>query len=96
MTYAALSLAYSSLWNQVDEEVGKDPRLSQMLIDLLQDPQSHPGFSTSRGRLYFEGKVVLPRTSAVSLLLLAEFHDSVVGGHSGFLRTLKKVAGVVY
>ena len=54
-----------------------------------------PGFQLKRGRLFAVGRVVLPASSNQIPLLLAEYHDSPMGGHSGFLCTYKKLAAVV-
>jgi hypothetical protein len=48
------------------------------------------------GLLYHEGRVVIPKNSPRIAWLLHEFHDTAVGGHSGFLRTYKKVSSLVY
>ncbi|KAL5572823.1 hypothetical protein UlMin_022420 [Ulmus minor] len=46
--------------------------------------------------LFYKGRLVLPKPSKWITRLLHEFHDSLVGGHSGFFRTLKRMSGNVF
>lgn len=49
-----------------------------------------------RGCLLYKGSVVLPKGSPKIPLLLQEFQDSPIGGHAGYLRTYKRLAGLFY
>ena len=95
MMFGAISQLHSALWQQVDEEVRRDPHLNSIVQQLLVDEAAVPGFQLQGNRLFANGKVVLPPSSSQIPLLLAEFHDSPMGGHSGFLRTYKRLAAVV-
>ncbi|XP_019435934.1 PREDICTED: uncharacterized protein LOC109342399 [Lupinus angustifolius] len=44
----------------------------------------------------YHGRLVLAATSILIPTLLTEFYSSLVGGHSGFLRTYKCIAGNLY
>lgn len=50
----------------------------------------------ARGCLWHKGKLVLPAKSSRIPLILEEFHSIVWGGHSGVLRTFKRVTNVFY
>ena len=63
---------------------------------LLADPSSQTGFQLKGGRLYHEGRIVVPKQSPRFAWILHEFHDTVVEGNSGYLRTYKKNSSVVY
>ena len=67
-----------------------DEKLRVIMQDMLQNPHSHPGFQMQKGRLKYEGKLVLPRRSLKITLVMQELHDSVSGGHSGFFKTYKE------
>ena len=45
---------------------------------------------------HYKDCLVLSRTSKLIPTMLNTFHDSVVGGHSGFLRTYKRLASELY
>lgn len=96
MTFNAMSVIQSPVWEQVDTAVQHDEQLNRIKLEVLQQHDSHPGFSVYRGRLYYEGRIVIPKGSDLIPTLIAEFHSSNVGGHSGLLRTYKRMAAVVY
>ena len=78
------------------KEVNKDDRLSKIIRDLLVNSISHPRYFLQGNKLFFKGKLVLPRTSSQILILLVEFHNSLIGGHFGFFRTYKRLIAIVY
>ncbi|RDX90216.1 putative mitochondrial protein, partial [Mucuna pruriens] len=57
---------------------------------------SHPGYTLQGNKLLSKNRLVLPRTSARIPLFLADFYNSVVGGHSGLFRIYQRLAGLVY
>ena len=40
--------------------------------------------------------VLARRSTRIPLILLKEFHDSIVGGHSGYFKTYKRIAALLY
>ncbi|XP_061343289.1 uncharacterized protein LOC133289385 [Gastrolobium bilobum] len=81
---------------EIDKEVQADNRLRGIIQNLLEDPASHPGFQLHGGRLFFKDRLVLSKSSRFISSILSEFHDSCIGGHSGFSRTFKRMVGVVF
>ena len=79
-----------------DEEVRKDGHLTTILQEVMIGSPKYPGFSVKGGHLLFKGSLVLPKTSSLIPMLLQEFHASPIGGHSGYLRTYKRLAGLFY
>lgn len=75
----------------MEEEVQGDEKLKAIVQALLADPTSQTGFQLKGGRLYHEGRIVVPKQSPRIAWFLHEFHDTAVGGHSGYLRTYKKM-----
>ncbi|RVW83267.1 Transposon Tf2-12 polyprotein [Vitis vinifera] len=61
------------------------------LMRLLDDPDAYPRYSLDHGILLYKGRLVLPKASPLVPALLQEGHASVVGGHSGFLWTYKRL-----
>ncbi|KAI5418581.1 hypothetical protein KIW84_042997 [Lathyrus oleraceus] len=81
---------------QIQHEVRNDPYLKKVMADLHVNPTSQPGFQLIKGRLFYHGRLVLSAESKCIPLMLQEFHSSSTGGHSGFLRTYRRLAGNLY
>ncbi|KAI5416307.1 hypothetical protein KIW84_041381 [Lathyrus oleraceus] len=96
MQYSHITTVQSEAWNGLEEEVQQDEKLKGIVQALLADPLSQKGFQLKGGRLYYEGRIVVPKGSPRISWILNEFHDTAVGGHSGYLRTYKRISSVVY
>ncbi|KAJ9564989.1 hypothetical protein OSB04_000955 [Centaurea solstitialis] len=92
----AVSFPVWSQLQQIQHEVQNSKVLQDITLDLQRGSQSRPGFSLHNGVLLHKGRLVLASDSLVIPEVLAEFHSSVTGGHSGFLRTYKRIAMNVY
>ncbi|KAI5426518.1 hypothetical protein KIW84_032089 [Lathyrus oleraceus] len=78
------------------DEVKDDPKIQDMIQTVLSAPDSKPGYSVKQGVLFYHGRLVLSPKSPSIPLLLEEFHCIPTGGHSGFLRTYRKLADNLY
>jgi hypothetical protein len=96
MQYATIAMVQCEAWEGLEEELQEDEKLKKLIQDLLTNPVSHPGYQIKGGKLFHEGRLVIPKQSPRIAWILHEFHDTAIGGHSGFLRTYKKIAGLVY
>ncbi|KAI5408711.1 hypothetical protein KIW84_054516 [Lathyrus oleraceus] len=83
MQYAHITTIQCEAWEGLEEEIRKDDKLRSIVQTLISDPASQKGFQLKGGRLYHEGRVVIPRNSPRISWILNEFHDTAVGGHSG-------------
>lgn len=79
-------------WGTIESEVLADKVLQGIVSGLKSGGCQLGGFSLEADRLYFKGRVVLPRTSTLVPTLLYEYHDSVVGGHAGELKTYLRMS----
>lgn len=77
----------------IRDEVQADKELADLRQSLQNDPNSLPNYSLLDGLLFFKGRLMLSKESKLIPSLLAEFHDTPMGGHSGFTKTYKKLAG---
>lgn len=78
------------------DEVKDDPEIQDMIQTVLSAPDSKPGYSVKQGVLFYHGRLVLSPKSPSIPLLSEEFHCTPTGGHSGFLRTYRKLADNLY
>lgn len=63
----------------------------QIIAKLKQHLEKKSAYSWRQGQLTYNGKLVISNKSEIILRLLREFYDSAIGGHSGFLRTYKRI-----
>jgi hypothetical protein len=50
-------------WEGLEAEVQTDAKLKNIVEDLISDPLSHLGYQLKGGRLFHEGRVVIPKQS---------------------------------
>lgn len=80
----------------VNQEVQNDPHLSLIVKRLQEDPDDTTQFSLQRGILKYKGRLVISKTSSLIPTILHTYHDSVLGGRSGSLRTYKRLTADLY
>ncbi|KAG9453182.1 hypothetical protein H6P81_006086 [Aristolochia fimbriata] len=80
----------------VDDEVSRDPRLSQIIHNLLKGTAAQEGYSLRKGSLLYKARLVLAKGSSLIPQFLQEFHSSPYGGHSGYFRTYKRISSLLY
>lgn len=76
---------------KVREELQQDPKFSLILTALVVGVANFPSCALINGVLFYRGHLVLSRTSSFIPHLLAEFHASPQGDHSGALRTYERI-----
>ncbi|KAA0055970.1 Ty3/gypsy retrotransposon protein [Cucumis melo var. makuwa] len=75
----------------------KDEKLRKIVNEWKnEDGEKNSRFSVKNGMLHYKNRLVLSKTSSLIPAMLHTFHDSVVGGHSGFLRTYKRLTAELY
>ncbi|KAA0045216.1 Ty3/gypsy retrotransposon protein [Cucumis melo var. makuwa] len=79
----------------IKEETRLDPAL-QEITRLIEKGMEIPHYTLHQGVLKFKGRLVIPSKSTLLPTILHTYHDSVFGGHSGFLRTYKRLTGEIY
>lgn len=82
--------------HKIQSEIENDAKLATVIEQLRKDPQSHSHYTLQQGILKFEGRLVLPKSSSLIPTIVHTYHDSILGGHSGFLRTYKRVIGELF
>lgn len=67
------------------------PAMLSIVTALQQDPSSRKVFTLQDNILRYKGRIVVAPGSAWCARLLEEYHASPTTGHSGFLRTYKRL-----
>lgn len=71
-------------FTKIREETQTDSELTQLQDVLLADPDSKPGYCLREGLIFYDGRLLLSKSSSLIPILLQEFHSTPMGGHSGF------------
>ena len=80
------------------EEIKEATRGDEYTIQLSRTAQNQPGgfYKLRDGLIFYKTRVVVPRDQEIHHKLLVEFHDSKLAGHSGVLRTYRRLAQQFY
>nr|KAJ0228165.1 hypothetical protein LSAT_V11C100046520 [Lactuca sativa] len=81
---------------ELDKEIAEDSFIQQVKKDICEEGKHHKGYTMEGGKLMYKGRLVIPQKSELIPKLLKEFHDSVMGGHAGELRTYQRLAAEWY
>lgn len=80
----------------VIKEVEKDDRLKKIIADLEKEEDTGSKYPMQQGMLRYKNRLVIFKSSKLIPTILHTYHDSVFGGHLGFLRTYKRLTGELY
>ncbi|MCI10393.1 RNA-directed DNA polymerase (Reverse transcriptase), partial [Trifolium medium] len=93
------ALVSSPKWlagKQLLQEVSQDTTIQKIMTELKENPDAKPGYYVQQGVLFYKGRLVIASNSPSIPVLLKEFHSTPMGGHSGFLRTYRRLADNIY
>lgn len=66
------------------------------MAGLSGEGKEYSKFHMVEGKLRYNGRMVIPKTSKIIPTLLKSYHDSLVGGHVGEVKTYLRLAGDWY
>lgn len=92
----AISRPYWYDFREVLKEVEEDEALKKIVQELKKDPNCHTPYTLENDQLHYRGRLVLSAKSSWNPKLLAEFHVTSTGGHSGVFRTYRRLAQSLY
>ncbi|KAF7124493.1 hypothetical protein RHSIM_Rhsim12G0205800 [Rhododendron simsii] len=74
----------------------QDGYLQQLMADLTHDSATHPGFLLEQGMLTYKGSLVVGDSAELREKIIAEYHNTSVGGHSGIDKTIRRIKRTFY
>ena len=80
----------------IKAEVAQDEKLKNVMQKLSETEELEGKYSIKQGMLMYKDRIELSKTSKLIPTILHTYHDSVFGGHSGFLRTYKRMAAELH
>ncbi|KAA0036907.1 Transposon Ty3-G Gag-Pol polyprotein [Cucumis melo var. makuwa] len=79
----------------IKEEVEKDKQFKEILMKLRSGVEVH-NYALQQEMLQYKGRLVIANKSTLIPAILYTYHNFVFGGHSGFLRTYKRLTGELF
>lgn len=68
----------------------------ELYQQIESNPTSKPDFVTRDGLIIFKTRIFVPPDSALQHLIIHEYHDTPIGGHSGIQRTTARISANFY
>ena len=93
-TLNALFVSQAKIWEEIKTVAADDAYMAR--ISKLAATKPGLPYTNRQGLTFYKNRVVVPPQSHIPNQLLREFHDSPLGGHSGVLRTYKRIAQQFY
>jgi hypothetical protein len=82
------------IWEEIKQPATGDDYM--VVVSNLAQTQPEGPFTQRNGLIFFKGRIVVPSNVTLRSKLIYEAHDTKIEGHSGVLRTFKKVATQFY
>lgn len=76
---------------EVYREIAENQELQRMIELVKKGELSNPHYRVVDEKLWYKQRLVIPKTSSAISLILFDFHDGKIGGHSGVLKTVKRI-----
>lgn len=91
----ALLLSFTALTTlqlqDLYKEIEEDTYIQEVLGKIVAGESVKDGYYLVDGKLFYRLSLVIPTTSKHIPLILQECHDGVLSGHSGVLKTMKRI-----
>lgn len=92
----ALTVSSSIQMQSIFDELDANEDIQKLIKEVLLETVAKVGYTVVGGRLFYKGRLFLSRTSQFIQQILREYHDGVMGGHSGILKTIKRIQQIFY
>ena len=91
MAVQAVSMVQPAWVQEVLNSYATDPQAKQLLTRLAISSPDEAGYSLEQGLIKHKGTIWIGQNSALQTKLIAAFHSSPLGGHSGVSPTYYKM-----
>lgn len=73
------------------QEIAEDKSIQETICLIKSGSVVKGGLTVCDDKLWYKERLVIPATSTLIPIILAECHDGIAGGHSGVLKTVKRI-----
>jgi len=80
-----------SIVTKIKQAMQNDTKVQNLLELCVTNESQDPHYKVNDGLLYWKERLVIPDDLALKQLIAHECHNSLVGGHAGYTRTLARV-----
>jgi len=90
-TLQAISMVRPNWLQEVLHSYATDPRAQKLLTQLAIQSPDMAGYSLDNGIIRYKNKLWIAQNSALQTKIIAAFHSSAIGGHSGTKATYQRL-----
>lgn len=91
----ALTVSSSLQMQNIFDEVDGNEEIQKLVKKVMLGDLPKVGYTVVGGRLFYKNRLFLSRSSQFISQILSEYHDGVMGGHSGILKTIKRIQKIL-
>lgn len=90
--FMAIAIPIPMDFNDWQAELQADPYTKQIMEQVSAQPLANFDFHLTSNYVFYKSRLVIPNSSPLKGNILVEAHNTPLGGHGGFLKTLKCVS----
>ncbi|GKE63722.1 retrotransposon gag domain, retroviral aspartyl protease [Tanacetum coccineum] len=94
--FLAIALPVNMDFLNLEEALLKDRYTGNIITSINQDQQAYLDFHYVDSKLFYNERLVIPEDNVLRKKILQECHDSLTGGHRGYLKTLKRLSENIF
>ena len=87
----SFSVPHLDFLDKLRHTLTQDPQYIELLQAIQSRPTEHPSLSVHKDLIFRQGRIWIPFPNPFTSILLAEFHSSPLGGHTGVAKTVHRV-----
>lgn len=92
----AVTRPFPALWHALQQAYKDDSSIASLRESVQHDPEAHPDYILRKDFILYRNRLLIPSNAALQQLLIAEFHNTPVGGQASIRRTYHRLTSTFY